>query len=77
MVEAVGEGDGDLVADVGPDRRPGNGVAVGEGAHVYPAEVDVGGLRGQGGVDGAAGVGPCRLGRRDGILVDRMRAGGG
>ncbi len=77
MVEAVGEGDSYLVADVGPNRRPGNGVAVGEGAHLYPAQVDVGGLRGQGGGDGAAGVGPCRLGGGDGVLVDRMRAGGG
>ena len=63
--EAIVHGDRQLVADVGPNQRAGNAVAVGEGARQSAAQVDGGRLRRQRCRDSASGMRPGRFGRGD------------
>ena len=65
VIEPVGDRDGELVADIGPNQRPGNRVAVGQRSGQRASQVNGGRLWRQCGGDGSPGMGPRRFGGGD------------
>jgi len=71
VIEPVGDGNREFVADVGADQWARDGIAGGQGLRQGAAQVDGGPLRRQRGSDGAPGVRTRCLGSDDGGLPGR------